>query len=353
MNIYSYFCKCLINILKTMYKLLVALFLITMTLSANDKTMFVGIGAGPLYGVNETATAERSLGFDLKANAVYTNLLGPYISLELGVAYGQENHNKDIPSWFKTDLLMGDLRARFYFLSFLGWNVSPYVYGGVGVVNYNSTYDPNAHVMPGTTKPNFAGNNISGTDFMYNIGGGISYTLNKDWAIDVAAGPNFSMNDNINPWLDDVNDAFWTAYVTVSYNVGDVFNLNGSAYSNAEEYESNVGDNLVLEGVNFKTDSSELLPESEMVLYRALKTLKNNDDWNVEIVGYTDNTGDRQYNIDLSLKRAETVKNWLVNNGIEAERITTKGLGPDNPLFPNDTPENRAKNRRIEFVRTK
>lgn len=336
-----------------MYKIFVAIFLLCLSAKANDKTMFIGVGAGPVYGINETSNKERSLGFDIKANAVYTNLLGPYVALEVGLGYAKENHDKGVPSWFKSDMILGDLRARFYFLSFLGWNVSPYGYGGIGFVNYNSTYDPNALTMQGTTKPKFAGNNITGTDFMYNFGAGISYTLNKNWAIDVAAGPNFSMNDNINPWLDDVNDAFWTGYITVSYNVGDVFNLNGSVYSNAEEFESNVGDKLILEGVTFKTNSSELTDNSEMILYRALKTLENNEDWTVDIVGYTDDTGDRQYNIDLSLKRAETVKTWLVNNGIDADRITTKGMGPDNPLVPNDSPENRAKNRRIEFVRTK
>lgn len=336
-----------------MLKLLVSLIFLATVLNASDKTMFIGVGAGPVYGINESANSERSLGYDFKANAVYTNLLGNYIHLELGLAYAKEKHDKDIPSYFESDMLLGDLRARIYFLSFLGWNISPYAYGGLGVVNYTSKYDPTAPTMVGTTKPDFEGDEISGTDLMYNFGAGISYLVNKNWSIDLAAGPNFAFNDNINPWLDGVNDAFWTAYLTVSYNVGDVFNLNNDAYAEIEEYNSNIGDKLVLEGVTFKTNSSELTDDSELILVRALKTLTNQKSWEVEIVGYTDNTGDRQYNIDLSKKRAESVKYWLVGRGIQDSRITTLGLGPDNPLFENTTAENRARNRRIEFVRTK
>lgn len=235
----------------------------------------------------------------------------------------------------------------------MGWNISPYVYGGLGVVNYSSKYNSALDPMPGITKPDFDGNEITGTDLMYNFGGGISYLINKYWTVDFAAGPNFAFNDNINPWLDGINDAFWTGYITVSYNVGDIFNLNSDAYSNVEEYNTNVGDKLVLEGVTFKTNSSDLTDDSEIILLRALKTLKNHEDWEVKIVGYTDDTGDRQYNIDLSKKRAVSVKNWLTSRGIQSNKITTSGLGPNNPLVPNTSAENRARNRRIEFVRTK
>ena len=71
----------------------------------------------------------------------------------------------------------------------------------------------------------------------------------------------------------------------------------------------------------------------------------------VEIRGYTDATGSRSYNMRLSQRRAESVKNWLVEKGIDASRITAIGYGPDNPIDSNDTPEGRERNRRIEFVR--
>jgi outer membrane protein OmpA-like peptidoglycan-associated protein len=55
----------------------------------------------------------------------------------------------------------------------------------------------------------------------------------------------------------------------------------------------------------------------------------------------------------LSQSRAESVRNWLINQGVESRRLTAKGYGPDNPIASNKTVEGRRKNRRIEFVRTK
>ncbi len=110
---------------------------------------------------------------------------------------------------------------------------------------------------------------------------------------------------------------------------------------------------IVLEGVTFEVGSAVLSSESEETLQKALTTLKTNPDIFVEIRGYTDNTGKRAKNIKLSQNRAESVMNWLVNHGADKDKITAIGMGPDNPIAPNNTPEGRMKNRRIEFVRVK
>jgi outer membrane protein OmpA-like peptidoglycan-associated protein len=117
--------------------------------------------------------------------------------------------------------------------------------------------------------------------------------------------------------------------------------------------KAEVGKPIVLEGITFQTGSAEILPESEEILKQAFNTLKFYKDMEVEINGYTDNVGKKAYNQKLSLRRAESVKNWLVNQGIDAKRITAKGFGMSNPIASNKTPEGRAKNRRIEFVRIK
>lgn len=109
---------------------------------------------------------------------------------------------------------------------------------------------------------------------------------------------------------------------------------------------------IVLEGITFETNSASIKPESEATLQEALRTLRVYSEISVEIRGYTDNRGARDYNVDLSQRRAESVMNWLVSKGISASRMTAKGFGPDNPIATNDTAEGRAKNRRIEFVRT-
>src|SRR5262249_18283013 len=73
----------------------------------------------------------------------------------------------------------------------------------------------------------------------------------------------------------------------------------------------------------------------------------------IRIEGHTDNTGEADANRRVSLERANAVKDLLVKAGIAGERITTEGFGPDKPIAPNDSDENRAKNRRIEVALVK
>ena len=72
----------------------------------------------------------------------------------------------------------------------------------------------------------------------------------------------------------------------------------------------------------------------------------------VQLEGHTDSTGPEAYNMGLSVRRAEAVKNHLVENGIDTSRLTTKGFGESNPIAPNDTAKGRAENRRVGFTIT-
>jgi OOP family OmpA-OmpF porin len=69
----------------------------------------------------------------------------------------------------------------------------------------------------------------------------------------------------------------------------------------------------------------------------------------VAISGHTDNVGDRVHNVELSKQRADSVKTYLVGQGVEASRIDTRGAGPDEPIADNKQAAGRQKNRRIEF----
>lgn len=106
---------------------------------------------------------------------------------------------------------------------------------------------------------------------------------------------------------------------------------------------------IVLDGITFAFDSAEILPESETTLRRGLQILLDNPDARVEIGGHTDNVGGAGYNNRLSRQRAESVRDWLRDNGIEANRMTVRGYGMTQPRASNDTEEGRAQNRRIEF----
>jgi OOP family OmpA-OmpF porin len=110
---------------------------------------------------------------------------------------------------------------------------------------------------------------------------------------------------------------------------------------------------IVLEGITFATNKSDITPESEKVLMGALKSLQIHTDILVEISGHTDNVGSNANNQKLSERRANSVKAWLVGKGIPADRITAVGYGEESPRVSNDTEENRRLNRRIEFKRIK
>ena len=114
-----------------------------------------------------------------------------------------------------------------------------------------------------------------------------------------------------------------------------------------------IGAAIVLEGVTFESNKASITPESSQILRSALKTLTTYTDIQVEIGGHTDNVGSKRSNTRLSQKRAEAVRDWLIERGIDPARIVAKGYGPDFPIAPNDTPENKRKNRRIEFKRIK
>ncbi|MBX7083830.1 MAG: OmpA family protein [Nannocystaceae bacterium] len=105
----------------------------------------------------------------------------------------------------------------------------------------------------------------------------------------------------------------------------------------------------VIEGITFDSAKATIRKESKPVLDKVVKTLKDHPNAKVEIVGHTDDDGPREANVELSRKRAEAVKRYLVEAGIAEGRLTTQGVGPDQPLADNGTKEGRAKNRRIEF----
>jgi outer membrane protein OmpA-like peptidoglycan-associated protein len=109
------------------------------------------------------------------------------------------------------------------------------------------------------------------------------------------------------------------------------------------------GKGFILEGVNFNLNSSVLTNEAKTTLDKVVTALRENPEVKVKIVGHTDNIGSKKYNDWLSLRRAKSVKSYLVSKGISSARLTTAGVGFSEPIATNDTPEGRAKNRRIEF----
>ncbi|MCB2213349.1 OmpA family protein [bacterium] len=109
------------------------------------------------------------------------------------------------------------------------------------------------------------------------------------------------------------------------------------------------GKKLVLHDINFQLNSDELTPNSITILEDVYTALMDFPEAEVIIEGHSDSSGNDDYNLSLSKKRAEAVKTWLVNRGIDGSRMEAVGIGEADPIADNSTPEGRAQNRRIEF----
>ncbi|PSL01741.1 OmpA family protein [Cecembia rubra] len=131
-----------------------------------------------------------------------------------------------------------------------------------------------------------------------------------------------------------------------------IFNVERDNLKNKENLEISLtpiasGEEFIFENIFFDFDKDELKPESKSSLLRLLEFLKENPSVKIHIIGHTDNVGTVSYNHSLSQRRAESVRNFLLSKGIHESRLTAEGKGDAHPIRPNDSPENRALNRRI------
>jgi OmpA-OmpF porin, OOP family len=106
---------------------------------------------------------------------------------------------------------------------------------------------------------------------------------------------------------------------------------------------------LTMHGINFNTDSSKILPDSESLLAQAKAALQDSVGVSVIVEGHTDNTAGYSYNQLLSERRAKAVLEYLVANGIEKERLVSVGKGENSPVASNNSKEGRYQNRRVEL----
>ncbi len=111
-----------------------------------------------------------------------------------------------------------------------------------------------------------------------------------------------------------------------------------------------------LSGVNFAFDSSALTQTGEDVLSGVVGVIQSNPTKKFEIAGHTDSIGTEAYNMGLGERRANAVKAFFMNNGVDASRLTARSYGESQPIAPNknddgsDNPDGRAENRRVEII---
>lgn len=265
----------------------------------------------------------------------------------------------------KTDLISGDLSMICY--AFSCDMISPYLFVGGGG-NYKTITNPQT-AIPENERPGF----------QLNAGLGAEVKLDPEWNLTAEFGyyitPDSALDGYVVPGELNGYDSYLAFTVGVNYIFGkgpqseqcarctsgtstdidygkieDLIIKNMSRQPVVDSYIVKISDDrLLLVGVKFAFDKSNLLPESYLVLDQSVKLLNNKPEVKVEIEGYTDYVGTGSYNQKLSVERAETVKKYLVSKGVAEDRLTTIGYGMNNPLEDNKTPEGRAMNRRIVF----
>jgi len=103
-------------------------------------------------------------------------------------------------------------------------------------------------------------------------------------------------------------------------------------------------------GILFAFDSAKVNPGAEAIASKIAGMMEQHPTLELAVVGYTDNTGDFNYNLGLSKRRADAIVNLLVKEGIARDRLAGVGVGPLNPIASNATEQGRAENRRVELV---
>ena len=134
-----------------------------------------------------------------------------------------------------------------------------------------------------------------------------------------------------------------------NFNLLEAFNLQKPMTLSIGLDPIETGKTTILRNIFFETDSFNLKPESKVQLLEMVDFMRKNPSLVMEIGGHTDTQGSENYNLTLSGKRAGSVVKHLVENGIPAPRLKSKGYGFSVPLTENSTEEGRAKNRRTEF----
>ena len=121
--------------------------------------------------------------------------------------------------------------------------------------------------------------------------------------------------------------------------------------SGVQVIEQNGQVQLIMPGnITFGTNEATINPNFVPTLNSIAKVIKEYNKTMVQVVGYTDNTGSVAYNNTLSLRRANSVSNYLRLQGVSADRLITDGLGPQNPITSNATAQGREQNRRVEII---
>jgi len=386
---------------KTMFYFLIIINIVN--ISYSQKSLHLGLGLGASLGINESKKSERSPGLLLGGNILYKNGFGNNFTPELNFQSFSNGTSNGTYSEYKTNYLAPEFRLR-YELGLEETRLRPYFFTGVGVTIFDVVE------IPRNREPQAK---LNGSAVHFPVGGGASYPIDKNIIIDLNISYNITATDDLNPIWDDINDANLNLRLGAYFKIYDfTIDTDGDGLSDEKEielgtnpsipdsdndglsdgeefydYKTNpldadtdgggvkdgvevlngadplnpdddilnvaVGEKVNMRNLEFETGLAVISPRSEKLLNLVLKSLQSDTDMEFVILGHTDDVGERDFNMKLSLDRGTAVQKWLVDKGIKLERLPVEGKGPDAPLVPNSSDLNRQKNRRVEFARTK
>ncbi len=149
--------------------------------------------------------------------------------------------------------------------------------------------------------------------------------------------------------IDGVKDLNYRGNGGGGYGNGNGGNVTPATVSAEKKEEAQQMARRALSELEFETGSAKIKESSYQLLDLLANTMILNPTYKLYVSGHTDNVGNKTRNLELSTERAKAVKNYLVLKGVDSDRIEATGYGDSKPMYPNDTPDNRAKNRRVEL----
>jgi outer membrane protein OmpA-like peptidoglycan-associated protein len=207
-----------------------------------------------------------------------------------------------------------------------------------------SLNDENAEIYVGAGGGYYWGGGPIDDGGGYDVNGGVNYEFWRGTALGIFARYDSVSSD------DDDNTKFLTTGLEVRHRFLPAPPPPVAAAPPPPPPPPPVKKKIVLRGVNFDFDKSDIRPDAVPILEEAAKTLKDESQLTVSVDGYTDSIGTEEYNQGLSERRADAVKAYLEKLGVAGSRLTAKGFGESNPVASNDTAEGRAQNRRVELI---
>jgi len=305
----------------------------------------VGIRGGiskPLFDIDENGSTK------LMGGISYEAWLKDNLSLGIAPYYTGMEAGKDGTS-YKATVLGADLLLKYrpvdqFALKFEDKaikRISPFADLGLGVANYN-TEGKISNLAFDEGKTAFVAPSL-----------GLGVSLLTKWDINVDLGVQYDhpWDDRLDWMRSEGKDAYLMPYLGIGFNFGGKKEKNSNASWGSMLHDRiSMDRSFSLKGVQFEVGSANLTEEAQGILDNVAAEMQKHPKVMIKINGHTDNTGSKELNDALSLKRAESVKNYLVMRGVEAGRMSTAGYGYSQPVASNDTPEGRAENRRIEFI---